>query len=215
MTGRQMCYWIEREKLKALSETKRNCIKCVLTMEERQGKARGCTDLNKVTRQLCLLLKKVFWQMSCNLSFWGVVWVGAKHHLIFFCHRFLQGHHVVNLGQGPEWVRRPRLSSAKVETTVVSPLDSSCEVNHLLSFSNDLRGSSITSPILFSAAICPRLQETIRRKEKGDQSEQEGSFCFLSVPSYQDTLESQGWFKKVMRLWLSCPAKKSYLVTLK
>lgn len=54
-----MRYLIQSEKLKALSETKRNCIKYILTMEERQGKARGCIDLNKVTRQLYLLLKNI------------------------------------------------------------------------------------------------------------------------------------------------------------
>ena len=46
---------------------------------------------------------------------------------------------------------KTHLSSEKGETTVITPFDSSCEVNSLFCFSDDLRESSIKSPILFVA----------------------------------------------------------------
>ena len=46
---------------------------------------------------------------------------------------------------------KTHLSSEKGETTVITPFDSSCEVNSLFCFNDDLRESSIKSPILFVA----------------------------------------------------------------
>jgi hypothetical protein len=60
----------------------------------------------------------------------------------------------VNLGQGPAKQGEAHLSSEKGEATVITPFDSSCEVNSLFCFGDDLRDSSIKiTNTLFSAVI--------------------------------------------------------------